>query len=628
MTTGGKGIAYTALKNINCAERPKPWSIQDMDKEKTVETLLEDVADYFSEISNKNPTVTEDDVPQTYDRPLYEITPDMVISRVKETKKPKSTVPGDIPPNLIMQVIRTLAGPLSWIYNDVPRFEVWPSSWRKEYQTIIPKKSNPESFADVRNLLCTNFFSKILESFVIDSLKHEVEFSELQYGGLKGTGADNFLCEVYNVLETLENPGSAVCLMSLDFSKAFNRLSHSACLRKLSEKYASNQSLGLVYSFLQGRKMQVRSGHLLSRVRDVTGGSPQGTKLGNLLFCLAIDDIAHEVGRGEFMDNNGSPENAIPNEYQPTLCSTPIRNLEDSFEPNPYGMRVKKNVVRDSILLDGVTEEEVGDAWTYEIGYVDDINVGEEITIDTAIRHITTEQEKKTIRAKGCEKMYLVIKENGEDLGLRLNPSKTQLICFHANQANVRAYVVIDGKILESTNELKILGFRMDKTGSVGPHVRNMCKKNYKSVWSLRHLKKAKLKRSSLVRVYCSMMRPILEYACNVFGPMITNELAKKVENCQKKVLKIIFGYDHDYEKLLELSGIKRLDQRRKDLFRKFSMKMSASTRFSRKWLPKKECRENIRETKRYIEFHARTTRLYRSPIFTMRRLLNSSCIE
>ena len=92
-------------------------------------------------------------------------------------------------------------------------------------------------------------------------------------------------------------------------------------------------------------------------------------------------------------------------------------------------------------MLDGVTEEEVGDAWTWEIRYVDDINVGEEITIDTAIRHITTEREKKTIQVKGCEKMYLVIQENGEDLGLQLNPSKTQLICFHANQANVRAYV-------------------------------------------------------------------------------------------------------------------------------------------------------------------------------------------
>ena len=179
----------------------------------------------------------------------------MVISRVKDTKKTKSTVPGDIPPDLIMQVIRILAGPLSWIYNDVPRFGVCPNSWRKEYQTIIPKKSNPESFADIRNLSCTNFFSKILESFVIDSLKQEVESSEQQYGGLKGTGADNFLCEVYNnVLETLQNPGSAVCLMSLDFLKAFNRLSHSACLWKLSEKYASTKVWGwFTNSFREGK---------------------------------------------------------------------------------------------------------------------------------------------------------------------------------------------------------------------------------------------------------------------------------------------------------------------------------------------------------------------------------------
>ena len=52
----------------------------------------------------------------------------------------------------------------------------------------------------------------------------------------------------------------------------------------------------------------VRNGFKESSVRHVTGGSPQGTKLGNVLFCLTVEGI-HEKWN----------EDAIP-----TAPSTPI----------------------------------------------------------------------------------------------------------------------------------------------------------------------------------------------------------------------------------------------------------------------------------------------------------------
>ena len=273
MSSAGRGLAYTALRNLKSAERPKSWSLADLDKQKPVEHLMENAAEFFSSVSNNCTPVTATDIPLTYDRPIYDITAEMVIKRVKETKKPNSMVPGDVPPSLITRVIESLSIPLVSIYNDVPKYMLWPSKWRMEYQTIIPKKPNPTNLNEVRNLSCTNFFSKILESFVDDLIRSEVNFSELQYGGLKGTGTDNFLCEVWNnVLETLEIPDRAVGLMSVDFLKAFNRLSHVSCLEKLAAKNASNQTLGLVFSFLQDRKMAIRVNNMLSKTRPIRGG--------------------------------------------------------------------------------------------------------------------------------------------------------------------------------------------------------------------------------------------------------------------------------------------------------------------------------------------------------------------
>ena len=99
-------------------------------------------------------------------------------------KKSRSTVPGDIPPKLLLRVADKLAKPLSSIFNAVLSTE-WPALWRLEYQTIIPKKKNPSSLNDCRNLSCTNFFSKVLESFVLEGLRSEINLSDKQFGGLK-----------------------------------------------------------------------------------------------------------------------------------------------------------------------------------------------------------------------------------------------------------------------------------------------------------------------------------------------------------------------------------------------------------------------------------------------------------
>ena len=621
-----RSLAYTALKNLRCPEKPKSWSLADLSEGVPIEEYVEEVADFFCAVSNENSPLKPSDKGRTYDRPLYNITPNMIVERVKESKRPNSTVPGDIPPKLLLRVVCAIAETMAAIFNAVPRDDVWPSAWKREYQTIIPKKPNPKDLSQVRNLSCTNFFSKVLESFVIDSLRTEISFSELQYGGLKGSGTDQFLAEVWNnIHETIEDPTKAVALMSVDFSKAFNRLSHAACLGKMREKYASNQSLSLVYSFLQGRKMAIRSGATLSTFRDVNGGSPQGTKLGNILFCLTIDDITIESDIP--IANNESPEYAIPEEYRPVDCSTPFtKDMDDSFNPNPFGFRRRINVVDDTV------DEELWDpraeCETWEIGYIDDINVGETLELNEAAQHITTERTCKEIRAVGCENMYETIKNNGFKVGLRLNPLKTQLLCFSGSKnSTVTCQAVVDGKMLTSGEELKILGFMFGNRPTVHRHIEYTHQKFTRSVWTIRHLKKANLKPNLIVAAYCSLLRPILEFSSNIYGPMLTTSLSEKIESCQKRILKIIFGYERTYEEMLREAKIESLKIRRERNFKKFAKKMSESARFSSKWLPKYNREEegtSLRSRKIFIEYKSRTDRMYNSPIAYMRRTLNN----
>ena len=205
----------------------------------------------------------------------YVLLPSMIVERVGKIKKPKSVVPGDIPPKLVPSIIAKLSVPLADIYNSALLTD-WPRLWKREYQTIIPKKPSPTSLHECRNLSCTNLFSKVLESFVLEDLIDEVKVSETQYGGLRGCGTNHFLLQMWqNILEGLEDDNTAIALMSIDFSKAFNRMGHQACLAALAKGGCSNQSLRLIYNFLDGREMCIKDGQDLSNTREVRGGSPR-----------------------------------------------------------------------------------------------------------------------------------------------------------------------------------------------------------------------------------------------------------------------------------------------------------------------------------------------------------------
>ena len=619
-----RNLAFSALRNLNCAERPKQWSIMDLDKNAPPGQVLEDTADFFSNVASNHEPIDITNLPTTYDRPMFNLTSEMVAERIKTTKRPSSSVPGDIPPKLLPELVDTMAPVFTDIFNSVGREFRWPTKWKLEYQTVIPKKTSPESLSDTRNLSCTNFISKVLETFVIDSIKSEVEMSELQYGGLKGVGTDNFIIEMWNnILEPLEEKDSAVAVMSLDFSKAFNRLSHRACIEKLAKKNASNQTIRLVTAFLHARTMKIRNGQEFSNPRPVLGGSPQGTKLGNLLFCLTIDDIV------EPLDDNPSLEQAFPDEYAPILASTPIRShpYDDSFCPNPYGLRQKKNVIDDSILVPSLTRQECANNLTWEVGYVDDLNIGETLSTREAEVHITTRKEKRTIRAKGCEEMFEVVEKNGEDVGLVINAAKTQLICFSASStAEVGCKVNINGKFVHSTEQIKVLGFQFGTRPTARYHIDYLIKKFNKLLWSIYHLRKARMTQEVLRKVYLCMLRPTLEYCSNAFHSMLSREQADRLEGCQRKVLRMIYGYEEEYDKILNDNEIPTLMSRREKLFGKFCHKMAASRRFLTKWLPKKiNGGMNLRTEKEYIEFYAKTNRLYNSPLFAMRRFLNES---
>ena len=273
-------------------EAPKVWELKVLYPEKTDQEIAETLAEYFNRISQEFEPLEPAGNYEKRDPPeMFQIA-----ARLKSFKKPSSRVAGDIPAGLVNQVADILAIPLHYIYSCVYESLEWPKLWKAETVSVIPKTSAPSDPSQLRNLSCTPLFSKVLESFVLGDLKKETKLSPDQYGGIKGIGANHFLIGTWqDILENLEDTRAATSILSIDYEKAFNRMSHRECINALEALGSSSATTGLVHAFLEGRTMSVRVGSNYSTPRPVPGGSPQGSILGNYLFCATTNSLPQNM---------------------------------------------------------------------------------------------------------------------------------------------------------------------------------------------------------------------------------------------------------------------------------------------------------------------------------------------
>ena len=201
---------------------------------------------------------------------------------------------------------------------------------------------------------------------------------------------------------------------------------------------------------------------------------------------------------------------------------------------------------------------------------------------------------------------------------------KTQLLCISANKiSDVRSFVKVGDEKIVSGSELKLLGFMFGNTPSINPHVNYMLKKARKKLWTIRHLKRAGLGQEDLLKVFNTCIRPTLEYVAPTYHPMLTKEMSDNIEQIQRRAIKLIYGWDADYQKLLDEERITSLSTRREELTLKFAKKTAENTRFSDWFVKKIPGVYDIRNEKKYVEYYGRTERLRKSPLFYMRRMLN-----
>lgn len=285
---------------------------------------------------------TEDDsseLPDMGPSPYIDI-PDIAIQeegvcKLMEDLNPnKAPGPDNIPTRLLKDYAKVLCQPLSLIYQASIDQGHIPDDWRKATISPIFKKGDKSLPVNYRPISLTSICCKMLEhivhSHIMKYLNSNNILNDAQHGFRKSRSTESQLITTVNEQAKSLNSSEQRDSVLLDFSKAFDKVSHRLLVHKLAYYGIRNNILAWVKDFLRNREQTVVVDGQVSNSASVTSGVPQGSVIGPLLFLIYINDLPNYVRHTStslFADDS-MISRTIRNKSDECLLQSDLNNLQ------------------------------------------------------------------------------------------------------------------------------------------------------------------------------------------------------------------------------------------------------------------------------------------------------------
>ena len=524
------GQWYSCLKKITSHD-------EHQSKKPTVEEIspladqeqAEKIAEQFSSIQNEYKPLKKEDIsiPNFEEKDVPKFHPSQVWFALSRVPTNKATVPGDFPSKLIKHFAAYLADPLTEILNTSIRRGEYPTIYKFEVSTPVPKVYPTQTLSQLRNISGLLTFDKVIEKLLAQLMISDMEakMDPAQFGNQKGVSIQHYLIKmIHRILTELDNNARgdifAVLVTLIDWKDAFPRQCPKLGIESFIRNGVRPALIPVLVNYFQDRQMSVNWHGCRSVPRHINGGGPQGATLGILEYLSQSNDSSDCV------------------------------RVEDRFK-----------FIDDLSILEIVNLLTVG---------LSSFNLKHQVPTDIPLHNQFISPQNLQ-----SQKWLNTINDWTKNQQMVINGKKTKSMIFNfTDNYAFTTRLELNNEIVEVIKNTKLLGTIITDDLKWDLNTAAIVKKCNSRMELLRKVAGFGASIGDLKIIYILFVRSLLEQSATVWHSSLTSQNKADLERVQKSAFRIILKNEYNsYQQALSQLSLDSLDDRREELCLKFALK-------------------------------------------------------